>query len=158
MTYIEKFEEIKNKFEKVNKSALKDEFAMQITMTDEDCGGVFYIANIAGNFAVEPYDYRDNTVSIVCPSQVFIDVIEGKTDPVKAFESGELTASGNLEQALALAKMVKKPRKPAVKKAAAKTEEKPAKKAAVKKTAAKAEKEEKKAVTAKKSTAKKADK
>lgn len=138
MTYIEKFEEIKAKFKNLNKTATKEEFAMQVTMTDEDCGGIFYIANINGNFAVEPYDYYDNTVSVVCPSQVFIDIIEGKLDPVKAFESGVLSATGNLEQAFALAKMVKKPRKPAAKKAAPKAEEKKeAKKPAAKKTASK---------------------
>lgn len=142
MTYIEKFEEIKAKFKNLNKTATKEEFAMQVTMTDEDCGGIFYIANTNGNFAVEPYDYHDNTVSVVCPAQVFIDIIEGRLDPAAAFESGELSATGNLEQALALAKMVKKPRKPAAKKSAApkketKKEVKEEKKPAAKKTVAK---------------------
>ena len=129
MTYMEKFEEIKAKFKNLNKAATKEEFAMQVTMTDEDCSGIFYIAYIDGNFAVEPYDYYDNTVSVVCPSQVFIDILEGKLDPVKAFEDGLVSASGNLEQAIALSKMVKKPRKCAAKKPAEKKEEKaPAKK------------------------------
>lgn len=136
MTYTEKFEEIKAKFKNLNKTATKQDFAMQVTLTDEDCGGIFYIANIDGNFAVEPYDYYDNTVSVVCSSKVFIDIIEGRKDAASAFESGELLAYGNLEQALALAKMVKKPRKPAAKKTTEKAAEKktPAKKAETKKT------------------------
>ena len=54
MTYMEKFEEIKAKFKNLNKAATKEEFAMQVTMTDEDCSGIFYIAYIDRNFAVEP--------------------------------------------------------------------------------------------------------
>ena len=136
MTYIEKFEEIKAKFKNLNKTATKEEFAMQVTMTDEDCGGIFYVAYINGNFAVEPYDYYDNTVSVVCPSQAFIDILEGKLDPAKALEDGLVCVEGNLNQALALAKMVKKPRKCASKKPAEKAEEK-----SLSKTACKATKE-----------------
>ncbi len=137
MTYMEKFEEIRVKFKNLNKSATKEEFAMQVTMTDEDCSGIFYIAYINGNFSVEPYDYHDNTVSVVCPSQVFIDILEGKLDPAKAIEDRLLSVSGNSDQAISLSKMVKKPRKCANKKNTEKTQEKaPAKKACNKKTKA----------------------
>ena len=50
MTFEKKFAEFKKELEKRNASELPTDLAMQVTMTDEDCGGTFYIANIDGNF------------------------------------------------------------------------------------------------------------
>lgn len=116
MTYLEKFEEIKGRFKNLNKSALKEDFAVQISMTDDDCKGVFYIENKDGNLSIEPYDYLDNTASITCSSQVITDILDGKLNPTKAFETGVLYVTGNPDHALALSKIIKKQRKPAAKK------------------------------------------
>ena len=64
MTYIEKFDSLKEKFAKVDTKKLSKDFAIQFTMTDEDCNGIFYIANIDGVYSVEPYDYVDNTATV----------------------------------------------------------------------------------------------
>ena len=46
MTFEKKFAEFKKELEKRNASELPTDLAMQVIMTDEDCGGTFYIANI----------------------------------------------------------------------------------------------------------------
>ena len=162
MTFIEKFDALKKKYAaKADISKLKDPFiAAQITLSDEDCGGTFYVAFIDGKLHFEPYDYHDNTVGLIISSALLEDAIKGKADPVKAYLEGSLQAWGNLDHALQLIDALKgKKKAPAKKKAEEKAEEK---KEAVKKTAKKkaektekTEKTEEAKDTKKKATAKK---
>ena len=155
MTFEKKFAEFKKELEKRNASELPTDLAMQVIMTDEDCGGTFYIANIGGNFAVEPYDYVDNTVNIAAAAATLKDLLAGKLDGPDAMFRGLVEVNGNTAHALAVLGMKKKAaaKKPAAKKTAAK---KPAaKKTATKKAAAPKKAAEKK-VEEKKPAAKKA--
>ncbi len=151
MTFEKKFAEFKKELEKRNASELPTDLAMQVTMTDEDCGGIFYIANIGGNFAVEPYDYVDNTVNIAATAATLKDLLAGKLDGPDAMFRGLVEVNGNIEHALAVLGMKKKAaaKKPAAKKPAAK-------KTATKKAAAPKKATEKKAAAPKKAAEKKA--
>ena len=120
MTFIEKFEAIEKKMKNIEADALKEEFAIQVTMNDKDCGGTFYVANIGGDFNVKPYNYYDNTVAIVCAAKDFIDLIGGKADFEKSVAENKIEVYGNEEHAKLLGKLVKKPAKRTVKKPAAK--------------------------------------
>ena len=136
MTFIEKFEEIKKKIGTPDLSKLTESFAVQVNMTDADCGGAFYIAYIGGNLAIEPYDYRDNTASINVKSKDLIDAMTGKLDVLAAVMAGKIEVYGNIDhlKAIMTLRKTRAPRKPAAKK----TEKKPAeKKATEKKSAAK---------------------
>lgn len=145
MTYMEQFEAIKKKALKLDTSSLPHDFAMQVNLTDEDCGGIFYISNIGGDFKVEPYDYYDHTVMITVNSKDFIKILQGKLDATDAYFRGLLILEGNIDHAQAIANLAKKSteKKPAAKKTSTKTATKTAtkkateKKPAAKKTAAK---------------------
>ncbi|MBQ0014290.1 MAG: SCP2 sterol-binding domain-containing protein [Oscillospiraceae bacterium] len=145
MTFIEQFEALKKKALKLNTASLPQDLAIQINMIDEDCGGAFYIANIGGNFAVEPYDYHDHTAMLTATADTFAKILSGKLDATDAYFRGILQIQGSLDHAQALANLTKKTekkapaKKPAAKKAPAKKAVAPAKKAApaAKKTAAK---------------------
>lgn len=143
MTFIEKFEEIKKKIGAPDLSKLNESFAVQVNMTDADCGGAFYIAYIGGNLAIEPYDYHDHTAMIYAKSKDLIDALVGKVDMLAAVMSGKIEVYGNIDHVTALATL----HKPRAKRAAAK-------KPAAKKTAEKKPAEKKPA--AKKAPAKKA--
>ena len=157
MTFEKKFAEFKKELEKRNASELPTDLAMQVTMTDEDCGGTFYIANIGGNFAVEPYDYVDNTVNIAAAAATLKDLLAGKLDGPDAMFRGLIEVNGNTAHALAVLGMKKKAaaKKPAAKKTATKKAAAP-KKAAEKKAAAPKKAAEKKAAAPKKAAEKKA--
>lgn len=153
MTFIEKFNQLKKKYGKIDESKLTENFAVQVEMTDEDCGGIFYVAYMNGPFAVEPYDYYDNTASIKVSSKVLESILSCKADAMAEFFAGNIQVEGDIGHALMLVELMKKepkPRKPR----AAKTEEKPVKEKAAKKPAK--EKAEKKPAV--KKTAKKAAK
>ena len=167
MTFQEQFEKFAKKLAKVDSSSLPQDLAMQVTMTDEDCGGTFYIANIGGNYAVEPYDYKDHTVAVAASAKVLNDVFSKKIDAADAMFSGLISVEGSTDHCLAIlnAANAKKPaaKKPAAKKAAKKpaakkpAAKKPAaKKPAAKKAAAPKAASEKKAAAPKKAAEKKA--
>ena len=133
MTYIEKFDYLKKTYgKKPDLSKLTEDFAAQITMTDEDCHGIFYVAYLNGALSMEPYDYHDNTVAITVNSVLLEDILKGKADAVAAYKEGQLQAYGNLGHALMMiAALKKEPAKKA-----------PAKKAPAKKAAAPKEEKE----------------
>lgn len=151
MTFEQAFKRIKTKFENVDATNLQDT-ALQITFSDEDCGGTFYAAVKDGILAVEPYDYKDNDAVIDVTRASLAAILDKKSSVEKEVEKGTLSIKGNLEKAAAFADAIKAPEKKTV-----------VKKAAEKKTTAKkpaAKKEEKKTVAkkpvVKKSTVKKA--
>ena len=136
MAFAEKFDSIKKDLMKRDTAGLSDGIAVQVTLSDEDVGGTFYIANIDGNFAVEPFDYVDNTAIVDTAAAVLDSVLAGKTAAEAAIADGSLAVQGNADDVVAVLSLKKKApaRKPAAKKTAAK---KPAaRKTAAKKTAA----------------------
>lgn len=142
MTFIEKFEQIKKKIGKPDTSRLTEEFAVQVNLTDEDCGGAFYVAYQDGVVAIEPYDYHDHTAMVNVKAKDLLDAISGKLDVVGAVMSGVIEVFGNIEHLKAVLTL----KKPAAKRAPKKETEK--KEPAAKKTTAKK-------TTTKKTTAKK---
>lgn len=138
MTFIEKFEQIKKKFGKLDTSKLTENFAIQVNLTDEDCGGAFFVANFDGEVAIEPYDYYDNTAMVNVRAKDLIDAISGKLDVVGAMMNGTIEVFGNVEHFSQMLTLKKPVAKRTTKKAAEeKTEKTAAKKAPAKKTATK---------------------
>ena len=132
MDFITKFGKIKEKFEKIDTSSLTYDFAIQVNMTDEDCGGAFYIANIDGVFSVEPYDYVDNTAMVTSLSSDFERLIGRRIGFDTALNSGKIVIEGNTEHVKTVTELFPKPvRKPVAKKEEPKAE---VKKPAAKKT------------------------
>lgn len=138
MTFEKAFDSIKKKFADADAKNVSD-FAIQVTMSDEDCGGTFYIEAKGGVLSVEPYDYKDNNAVLDITKSDLTALIGGKKSINKVVENGA-TLKGDVEVIGMLTSMLKKPakktaaKKPAAKKTAAKA---PAKKAPAKKTASK---------------------
>ena len=138
MTFEKKFETLKKSFVKADLEKLTESFALQVNMTDEDCGGTSYVAYVDGTLAVEPYDYKDNTA-----------VVTGSSADVAKLAKGTVAVAveGNAAQVEMFAASFVKPvaKKPAAKKAApakkpaAKVEKKAEVKAEAKPVAKKAE-------------------
>lgn len=144
MTFAEKFDELKNAYyARVDTKKLTRDFAIQVTMTDEDCGGTFYIANILGLFSFEPYDYHDNTAIIDAPSADIAAVLDGELSPEEAVASGRVRLFGSADDVLLFLSAIKKKKKAPVRKAVKKVAEKAAPKAKAAKPAAEAKAEEK---------------
>ena len=121
MIFEKKFQEFKDKFADVDTKKLTEAFAMQVNMTDEDCGGIFYIANIDGAFSVEPYDYVDRTSEIIGLSSEIKKVFSGRIGLEKAMNDGKVIVYGNPADIVAVRSLLKKsPAKKTEKKATGK--------------------------------------
>ncbi len=130
MTFEKKFQSLKTAFVKADVKKFDSAFfAIQFTMTDEDCGGTFYIEYKEGNYSVEPYNYYDNTATVLAPASSIAKLSKGVV-------SKDLILGGNEEVVKNLAVALKPVKKAPAKKAEPKTEAKkaPAKKATKKAT------------------------
>ena len=138
MTYADAFDKIKKKLAKIDTSKMKGDYAIQVTITDEEAVGTFYVSYIGGEFSVEPYDYRDNSVAIDISVDNFIKVVTGKLAVQKAVADNKIMYFGDVEAIDNIFGIVKAPaRKTTTKKAAdTKKEAAPKKAADTKKTAA----------------------
>ena len=154
MYFEEAFGKIKTSLQKTKVKASDSHFAVQVRMTDYDCGGTFYIEQKDGQFYVEPYNYFDYDVDVEASFKDIKSIADGKLDMKKAVEDGKVIVSGNLEELLGYGQQLKKTEKKIAKKVTkpAKTEEKP------KKAVAKAKKEEPKEVKKEEKTASKTEK
>ena len=135
MTFEEKYTKLSKKLIKADTTKYSENFAIQITMDDEDCGGTFFVAYIDGVYRVEPYDYVDNTVCVNVLASTFEKLVDKKVDIDEAFEADAIAVSGNADHIVMLFEgFEKKVRKTPTKKTAEKAEDKkPAKKTTTKK-------------------------
>jgi len=164
MTFEAAFKKLKEKFANVNPQVL-DDMAIQITLSDEDCGGTFYAQVKDKSLYVEPYDYKDNDAVIDITRKALVSILDGKSTFEKAVEKGEATVMGNIDKISAVKAAIVPPvKKPAVKKTTAAKKvavkkEEPVKKVETAKKAELAKKAEtvKKAEPEKKAPAKKAE-
>ncbi len=131
MTFEQAFLKIKEKFENADASGTAD-FAIQVTFTDEDCGGTFYAEVKDGKLAVEPYDYWDNTTALNISKSALLAVLGGRSTLDKAVAEGEAFVQGDASKIADWKNTIKKA--PAKKTAAKKTETKKAAKSAPAKT------------------------
>ena len=103
MTFTEKYEQLKETYAlHADFSRVKEDLAAEITLTDPDCGGTFYVTCKKGRYEIAPYNYFDSTVRIAVSSVLLEAMLQGKKDPVNEFLLGNVDAEGEASHALAL--------------------------------------------------------
>ena len=128
MKFIEALDAVKNVIHTEN-VVFDDDFAIQVTLTNKDCQGTFYIEAKDKKLSVEPYDYVDNNLSIDILWGDLTKIIAKKMSVEKALESNKIKYYGDLE---ILKNFINKIPKPLT--AEEKTSPKPKKTATKKKT------------------------
>ncbi len=140
MTFTEKFGKISKKLEKADTTKFTENFAIQITMDDEDCGGTFYVAYGDGVYTVQPYNYNDNTANINIMSATLEKLVDKKLSVDEAVAADGIAINGNANHIVMLFDgFEKKVRKAPAKKTAPKAEKKAEPKKTAKKVAEKKE-------------------
>lgn len=137
MYFEEAFEKIKASLVKAKPTPKPEHYAIQVRITDFDCGGTFYIEQKDGTFYVEPYNYFDFDTDIEIAFKDMKALADGKLDLTVALDKGNLVINGDYDRFISYCDSLKKPkRKCATKKAPEKKEATTAKKKApAKKTA-----------------------
>ena len=134
MDYVTAFGKLRKEIHKADTKKLEGDFAIQVTMTDDDCHGIFYISYFDGMLGVEPFDYVDNTAAITLSKLSLMNLLSGRSKVEKLLENGKLQVTGSFDVVKMLfdAMPEKKPALKKVKKAEPKAEKeikKPGKKA-----------------------------
>ena len=102
MTFEQKYSRISKKLFGADISKLSMDFAIQITMDDEDCGGTFFVANINGAYSVQPYDYVDNTATLNIMSADLNKLIDKKVSVADLLSDGLVKVSGDVDAVISL--------------------------------------------------------
>lgn len=139
MTYIQAFDKIKEKLDgKAKISQAYDSFAIQVTLTNKDSHGIFYLKYSDGFLDVQPYDYFDNDAAVSLSYQTFLKLTDGRLSLDDALSKGLAEIYGNRSAAAAICGIVPQD-KPQVKKATPKTPKETKPTAKAKKSEPKAE-------------------
>lgn len=94
MNFFRAFDNIKTGIEKFDSSKFDRSFAIQMTMTNKDCGGIFYIEYKDGQLNIEPYNYYDHDVDVIASYSTMLKALSGGLDSTKAEADGKLAFSG----------------------------------------------------------------
>lgn len=156
MTYEEIVAKAKETFGSADVSNYEGHLAIQVNIIGEG-EGAFYAEINEGKLYIEPYDYKENDAVLTAEGEDIIKIFNGTLDPVKAFESGKLSVTGDISKALSIQPVIENNKKSA-KKPAASTKKTAAKKTAADKKKSTAEKETAKAVKEAKNAVKSASK
>ena len=105
MTFEEILEKVKEVGAKADVSNM-DFLAVQINLTG-DAAGTFYVEVKDHKVSVEPYDYADRNCALTISAENFLQLLDGKLDPVKAFTFGKLKVDGDVGKALEFSKLIK---------------------------------------------------
>lgn len=142
MNFYQAFDSIKESIKNFDSSKFSGDFAIQLTMTNKDCGGIFYIEYKNGTLNVEPYNYYDHNVDVTASYNDLCKALSGALNLKTAAEKGKIAFSGDsgifeaFVSAISFAPAEKKapkktaPKKTTAKKTAKETAKKPAKETA----------------------------
>ncbi len=109
MKFINAFEKIKESLSGYTFKAPENDFAIQITLSNKDCGGTFYIESKEGALSIEPYDYCDNNAAIDIMYGDFTKLCEKKLTVDKAIETEKLRVFGDIDSVKLLIESLSKP-------------------------------------------------
>ena len=110
MKYAEFFAKIKGEFMGADVSDITEHLAYQLNITGE-AEGIFYVELKDGKLYVEPYEYYDRDAIFIGDAQTFMQIAEGKLDPVVAVTSQKLAVEGNIDKALKFKELVDRNKK-----------------------------------------------
>lgn len=123
MTYEELVRQMRENAEAADVSKIQGHVAFQFNIEGE-AAGAFYLEIKDGKAVVEPYEYYDRDVLILCTAETLLKIMDGGLDPVMAYTLKKIKVEGDLGKALLLKEIAgqKKTGKKAGKKVSKKAE------------------------------------
>lgn len=134
MNYYETFETLRKALQKAKFENGDRHLAIQVTITDQEASGIFYIEDFGDRVLAEPYDYYDKDAEIIGESSNLLKLFEKKLDFEKALADGIIIANGDVDALKGFfSRIIKSPaKKTAARKTTAKTSTKKTTKTEVK--------------------------
>lgn len=106
MTFEQVLQKLRTKLANADTSVINGKLAIQVNMTGKNSAGTLYIEVKDGVLSVEPYEYIDKDALFIVSSDALLKMVNGKMDPVGAYERGTLKIEGNVDKALEFKKLI----------------------------------------------------
>lgn len=97
MTYEEIFNKTKESLMRADASHIEEHIAFQFNIVGEG-EGAFYVEIKDGDLHVEPYEYYDRDVLLICRADTLLKIASGELDPGFAYTIGKIKIRGNMEK------------------------------------------------------------
>ncbi len=107
MTYEQVVAKVKAKFQDVNADNMDGVVALQINLEGKNTNGIFYIEVKDHNVNVEPYEYYDRHAIVTVNPTNLLKLLDGKLDPVEAYNKGKVTVDGDVNAVLTVINLAK---------------------------------------------------
>ena len=105
MTYQELVSKLKDTYQKKDASKISEHLAIQFNIQGE-AEGALYLEIANGQLHVEPYEYYDRDILVTTSAADLLALAQGSLDILEAYQSGKISAEGNLAKALLLNEIV----------------------------------------------------
>ena len=105
MTYQELVSKLKDTYQEKDASKISEHLAIQFNIQGE-AEGALYLEITNGQLHVEPYEYYDRDILVTTSAADLLALAQGSLDILEAYQSGKISAEGNLAQALLLNEIV----------------------------------------------------
>ena len=105
MTYQELVSKLKDTYQEKDASKISEHLAIQFNIQGE-AEGALYLEIANGQLHVEPYEYYDRDILVTTSAASLLALAEGSLDILEAYQSGKISAEGNLAKALLLNEIV----------------------------------------------------
>lgn len=107
MTYEQIVAKVKAKFQDVDASSVDGVVALQINLEGKNVNGIFYIEVKDHKVNVEPYEYYDRHAIVTVNPSNLLKLLDGKLNPIEAFNKGKVAIDGDAGAVLAVISLVK---------------------------------------------------
>ena len=101
MTYQELVSKLKDTYQEKDASKISEHLAIQFNIQGE-AEGALYLEIANGQLHVEPYEYYDRDILVTTSAADLLALAQGSLDILEAYQSGKISAEGNLAKALLL--------------------------------------------------------
>ena len=101
MTYQELVSKLKDTYQEKDASKISEHLAIQFNIQGE-AEGALYLEIANGQLHIEPYEYYDRDILVTTSAASLLALAEGSLDILEAYQSGKISAEGNLAKALLL--------------------------------------------------------
>ena len=98
MTFESLFMIMKEKLATVDVREIRGHVALEFQVRGE-AKGMFFVEITNGHLRIEPYNYQDRDVSFAADAKTYLEIIEGKLDPMIAFAVGRVKVYGDMNKA-----------------------------------------------------------
>ncbi len=105
MTYQELVSKLKDTYQEKDASKISEHLAIQFNIQGE-AEGALYLEIANGQLHIEPYEYYDRDILVTTSAASLLALAEGSLDVLEAYQSGKISAEGNLAKALLLNEIV----------------------------------------------------